>query len=154
MIDRFQTSHNLFGTKPGQFETSEQMSFENISPSLLPEISHSAYISHCEQNCFEQLRNKPFAHQTIPTLAHSGTISSQHSKFKQKAWTSVEKLRCSLIVGVCSDVCSEYNARFPQMDEHIWYVFGNMLTSLVCPDALTSTISWQEWTTERESVPL
>jgi len=147
-------SHDLFGTKPGMFEAFEQMAFDDVSQRFLPKTSCSAYISDEEQDCLEKLRVKPFAQRKVASLAHSGTISKQHSKFKPKMWTPTENLRCTLIVGFCSSFGPDINEVMPNFENQKWCAIGKLLVNLVCPDALTSTISWLDWNVERECVPL
>jgi hypothetical protein len=143
-------SHDLFGTTPGLFESIEQMAFDEISPDFMPQISCSAYMVGDEQNCLEKLRQRPFVQRKTAALAHSGTISNQHARFKPKVWSSVEKLRCTLVVGACSNFCSDLN----NFDNQKWCSIGKVLVTSICPDALTSTIGWLEWPIEKECVPL
>lgn len=147
-------SHNLFGTKPGLLESSEQMAFDEVSSCFLPQIFQSTYIPDSSQDCLQQLRNKPFIQRRTAELAHSGRISNQHSKFKQKTWTSIEKLRCSIIVGFCTDFCTIYKQRLPKIKEAFWCSVGKTLISATCPDSLTSTVSWLDWSIEKECVSL
>ena len=144
----------MFGTKPAMLASSEQMSFADIFPSLMPTISRSAYIPDSDQCCLEQLRSKPLIQRKTAILAHSGRISNQHTRFKQKIWTPLEKLRCSIVVGFCSTLSSNYKPKLPKINDMFWCSVGSLLVSTVCPDALTSTVIWSDWSVEKECVPL
>jgi hypothetical protein len=130
------------------------MAFDEISPALLPEVFHSAYIPDTDQDFMQQVRQKPFAQRRTAELAHSGRISNQHSKFKQKPWSSAETLRCSIIVGFCTNFCAPYKQVLPRIEELFWCTVGKVLVATTCPDALTSTISWLEWSVEKECVSM
>jgi hypothetical protein len=147
-------AHELFGTSQGLFESFEQLAFDDIPTQLLPKISCSDLIPDMNLTCLERLRLRPFVQRKTSTLAHSGKISDKHTKFVQKKWDSVENLRCSIIVGFCSDFCLDFNGCLPNLENQISCLIGKLLTELVCPDALTSTISWLDWSIERECVPL
>lgn len=144
----------MFGTTPVLIETSERVAFVDIPQHLLPELSCSSYIPNPMQSCLEQLRSQPFVQRKTAALAHSGTISNKHSKFIQKSWTSVEKLRCTIVIGFCATFCSDLKDRLEDIENQIDCLIGKTLVDLTCPDALTSTTCWLEWHVERECVPL
>ncbi|KAI6184992.1 hypothetical protein M3Y97_00656500 [Aphelenchoides bicaudatus] len=148
----FDSSHELFGTQHGLFESAEQISFEEVPSSFLPETCNSNCESESEENCFQQVRNKPLVQRRTAAIVHSGRLSKQHAKFKQKTWTSVEKLRCSIIVGFCSSFTANYVQKLPKIGGFIWSKTGKFLVSTVCSNALTSTVNWYDWSVEKESV--
>jgi hypothetical protein len=142
-------SHDLFGTTPGLIESTEQNMFDDVQRSFLPKISLSAYIADSDLTCLEQLRLTPFIQRKTSALAHSGTISKKHSRFVRKPWSSIEKLRATIVVGFCSNFCD-----IPHLDNHFWCLIGKTLSEFTCPDALTSTVGWFTWPIEKECILL
>ncbi|KAI6237253.1 Integrator complex subunit 5 [Aphelenchoides besseyi] len=152
----FAVAHDLFGTPPRMFSSQDIGRYDDVDQFLLPRISRPLHADAKELSCLEMLRSKPFTQRKTATLAHSGVISNQHAKFKQKPMTKDEKFRCQIVAGMCvemSETIQKFEETIPGCKQRLCWAAGAKLVKLLCPDALTSTMNWKEWPDEKDAVP-
>ncbi|CAD5225165.1 unnamed protein product [Bursaphelenchus okinawaensis] len=142
----FDASHYLFGTLKGTLESSECLDYIEFPQNLLPDGCLEEAEVPQESRLLEKLRARPMTNKRTAELAHSGVISSVHSKQKPRRWTDVEELRKELLLFIFVNFLEKKEG----IDKKkIIIMLGLQLTALICEDTAAGWVGWDSWDTER-----
>uniref|UniRef100_A0A1I7RSQ1 Nucleolar pre-ribosomal-associated protein 1 n=2 Tax=Bursaphelenchus xylophilus TaxID=6326 RepID=A0A1I7RSQ1_BURXY len=147
----FDASHDLFGTVKGLLESPEACAYVDTPENLFPLECLESSVTPSEITLLEKLRAKPLQTKRTAELAHSGVISSAHSKPKPRKWTEVEEKRKEMVLFVVINIIDKKE----NVDrEKLINGAAQVLTGLLCTESLVDWTGWCRWEMEREFVPI